>query len=72
MLKQPASHQEIMTWINRAKSLQPHSDGIQMEYVRCLDFVGEHDQAVEQTRLLVKKRPQSKAAHRLLASVSHD
>jgi O-antigen ligase len=72
MLKQPASHQEIMTWINRAKSLQPHSDGIQMEYVRCLDFVGEHDQAVEQARLLVKKRPQSKSAQKLLESVSHD
>jgi O-antigen ligase len=72
MLKQPASHQNIMTWINRAKSLQPHSDGIQMEYVRCLDFVGEHDQAIEQARLLVNKRPQSKSAQKLLDSVSHD
>jgi O-antigen ligase len=71
-LKQPASHQDMMTWINRAKSLQPHSVGVQMEYVRCLDFVGEHDQAVEQAKLLVKKQPQSKAAQRLLASVSHD
>ncbi|MGZ5056093.1 MAG: O-antigen ligase family protein [Methylobacter sp.] len=72
MLKQPASHQDIMTWINRAKSLQPHSDGVQMEYVRCLDFVGEHDQAVEQARLLVNKRPQSKIAQKLLESVTHD
>jgi len=72
MLEQPASHQEIMTWINRAKSLQPHSDGVQMEYVRCLDFVGEHDQAIEQAKLLVNKRPQSKSAQKLLASVSHD
>jgi len=61
-----------MTWINRAKSLQPHSDAIQMEYVRCLDFVGEQDQAVEQARLLVKKWPQSKSAQKLLDSVSHD
>jgi hypothetical protein len=61
-----------MPWINRTKSLQPHSDGIQMEYVRCLDFVGEHGQAVEQARLLVKKRPQSKSAQKLLDSVSHD
>lgn len=72
MLKQPASHQDIMTWIKRAKSLQPHSDGIQMEYVRCLDFVGEHGQAVEQARLLVNKRPQSKSAQKLLESVNHD
>jgi O-antigen ligase len=72
MLKQPASHQEIMIWIKRAISLQPHSDGVQMEYVRCLDFVGEHDQAIEQARLLVNKRPQSKSAQKLLDSVSHD
>jgi O-antigen ligase len=72
LLKQPASHQEIMTWINRAKSLQPHSDGIQMEYVRCLDFVGEHGQAIQQARLLVKKRPESKAAQKLFESVSHE
>jgi O-antigen ligase len=72
MLKQPASHQDIMTWINLAKNLQPHSDGVQMEYVRCLDFVGEHGQAVEQARLLVNKRPQSKSAQKLLESVSHD
>jgi O-antigen ligase len=72
MLKQPASHQDIMTWINRAKSLQPHSDGVQMEYVRCLDFVGEHAKAIEQARLLVKKRPQSKPIQKLFESVSHE
>ncbi|HEY8158296.1 MAG TPA: O-antigen ligase family protein [Methylobacter sp.] len=72
MLKQSASHQEIMTWINRAKSLQPHSDGVQMEYVRCLDFAGEHDQAIEQARLLMNKRPQSKLMQKLLESVTHD
>ena len=61
-----------MTWINRAKSLQPYSDGIQMEYVRCLDFVGERDKAIEQAKLLVHKRPQSKSAQKILESVSHD
>jgi hypothetical protein len=72
MLKQPASHQDIMTWINRAKSLQPHSDGVQIEYVRCLDFIGERGQAIEQAKLLANKRPQSKSAQKLLESVKHD
>lgn len=69
MLKQPASHQDIMTWINYARSLQPYSDSVQMEYVRCLDFVGEHNQAIEQAKLLVNKRPQFKAAQKLFESV---
>ncbi|MGZ8174111.1 MULTISPECIES: O-antigen ligase family protein [Methylobacter] len=72
LLKQPASHQDIMTWINHAKSLQPYSDGVQMEYARCLDFVGEHAKAIEQATLLVHRRPQSKIAQQLLESVSHD
>lgn len=72
LLKQPASHQDIMTWINHAKSLQPHSDGVQMEYVRSLDFVGEHAQAIEQAKLLVHRWSQSKSAQRLLESVSHE
>ncbi len=72
LLKQPASHQDIMTWINHAKSLQPHSDGVQMEYVRSLDFVGEHAKAIEQAKLLVHRWPQSKSAQRLLESVSHE
>lgn len=71
-LKQPATHQDIMTWINQAKSLQPYSDGVQREYVRCLDFVGDHAKAIEQARLLVHKRPESKTAQKLLESVSHD
>lgn len=72
MLKQPASYQDIMAWITHAKSLQPYSDGVQMEYVRCLDFVGEHAEAVEQAKLQAHKRPQSKSAQKLLESVSHD
>ena len=72
LLKHPASHQDIMIWINRAKDLQPHSDAVQMEYVRCLDFVGEHAKAVEQAKLLADRRPQSKAAQKLFESVSHD
>lgn len=72
MLKQPASHQDIMTWINYAKSLQPYSDGVQMEYVRCLDFVGEHVKALEQAKELADKRPQSKAVQKLFESVSHE
>ncbi|EGW20092.1 O-antigen ligase family protein [Methylobacter tundripaludum] len=72
MLKQPASHQDIMTLINQAKSLQPHPDVVQMEYVRCLDFVGEHAKAIEQAKVLALKRPQFKAAQRLFESVSHE
>ncbi|MGZ8182893.1 MAG: O-antigen ligase family protein [Methylobacter sp.] len=72
MLKQPASPQDIMTWINRAKSLQPYSDGVQMEYVRCLDFVGERDQAIEQAKRLAQRRPQSKSAQKILESLLHD
>ncbi len=71
-LKQPASHRDIITWINQARSLQPYSDGVQREYVRCLDFVGERAKAIEQAQLLVHKRPQSKVAQKLLESVSHD
>lgn len=71
-LKQPATHQDIMTWITQAKSLQPYSDGVQREYVRCLDFVGERAKAVEQAQLLVQKRPESKTAQKLLESVSHE
>jgi O-antigen ligase len=72
MLKKQATHQDIVTWINHAKNLQPHSIGVQMEYVRCLDFVGEHNQAIEQAKLMVNKWPQSKSAQKLLDSVSHD
>jgi len=71
-LKQPATHQDIMTWITQAKSLQPYSDGVQREYVRCLDFVGERAKAIEQAQLLVHTRPQSKIAQQLLESVSHE
>ena len=71
-LKQPATHQDIMSWINQAKSLQPYSDGVQREYVRCLDFVGERAKAIEQAQLLVHKRPESKTAQKLLESVSHE
>lgn len=71
-LKQPSTHQDIMTWINQARGLQPYSDEIQMEYVRCLDFVGERAKTIEQAQLLVHKRPQSKTAQNLLESVSHD
>jgi len=72
LFKQPASHQDIMTWINQAKSLQPYSDGVQREYIRCLDFVGEHGLAIEQAKLLVHKRPQSKVAQKLLESVTRN
>ncbi len=72
LLKQSASHQDIMIWINQAKTLQPYSDGVQTEYIRCLDFVGEHAKAIEQAQLLVHKWPQSKATQKLLESVSHD
>lgn len=72
MLKQPASHQDIMTWINHAKNLQPHSEDVQMEYARSLDFVGEHAKAIEQAKWLVHRWPQSKSAQGLLESVSHE
>jgi len=72
LLKQPASHQDIMTWINHAKDLQPHSIGVQIEYVRCLDFVGERAKAIEQAKVLMHRWPQSKIAQQLLESVSHD
>jgi O-antigen ligase len=72
MLKQPASHQDIMTWINHAKNLQPHSEDVQVEYVHSLDFVGERAKAIEQAKQLVHRRPQSKSAQRLLESVSHE
>ncbi|MDD4904694.1 MAG: O-antigen ligase family protein [Methylobacter tundripaludum] len=72
LLKQPASHQDIMAWINQAKSLQLYSEVVQMEYVRCLDFVGEHAKAIEQAKLLMHKRPQSKSVQKLLELVSHD
>jgi len=72
MLKQPASHQDIMTWINHAKNQQPHSEDIQMEYVRSLDFVGEHGKAIEQAKILKDRWPQSKPVQKLLESVSHE
>ena len=72
LFRMPASHQDIMTWINYARSLQPHSYVVQMEYVRCLDFIGERAKAIEQAKVLVHKRPQSKIAQKLLESVSHD
>jgi len=72
LLKQPVSPLDIMTWINRAKNLQPYSDGVQAEYVRCLAFAGERELAVEQAKVLAHRRPQSKSAQKLLESVSHD
>jgi len=72
LLKQPASHQEIITWINYAKSQQPNTESVQMEYVRCLVFVGERAKAIEQAKLLVHRWPQSKPAQKLLESVLHD
>jgi O-antigen ligase len=72
MLKQPASHQDIMIWINHAKNQQPHSEDIQMEYVRSLDFVGEHVKAIEQAKALVHRWPQSKSVQKLFESVSHE
>ncbi|MGZ4956629.1 MAG: O-antigen ligase family protein [Methylobacter sp.] len=72
LLKQPATHQDIMTWINHAKSLQPHSIGVQIEYVHCLAFIGERAQAIEQAKALMHRWPQFKAGQSLLESVSHD
>jgi O-antigen ligase len=72
MLKQPASHQELMVWINRARELQPHSDSVLVEYVRCLDFTGKRAEAAEQAKILVYKRPQSKTVQKLFESVSHE
>jgi O-antigen ligase len=72
LLKQPTSPQEIMNWINDAKNLQPYSDSVQMEYVRCLAFVGDHARALEQAGMLMEKRPQSKSVQYLFDSVSHD
>lgn len=72
LFKKPASHQDIMAWINQAKRLRPYSSDVQMEYVRCLDFVGEHAQAVEQAKILLRMRPQSKAAQKLLESVTRN
>ncbi|MGZ5621691.1 MAG: O-antigen ligase family protein [Methylobacter sp.] len=72
LLKQPATHQEIMVWINHAKSLQPHSIGVQIEYVHCLAFIGERAQAIEQVKALMHRWPQFKAGQSLLESVSHD
>lgn len=72
MLKQPATHQDIMAWVNHAKSLQPHSESVQMEYVRCLVFVGERVKAIEQAKLMVRRWPQSQSAQKLFESVSHD
>ncbi|MCK9396328.1 MAG: O-antigen ligase family protein [Methylobacter sp.] len=72
MLKQPASYQDIMAWINYVKSRQPYSDPAQMEYVRCLDFVGERAKAIEQAKILMARRPQSKPVQKLFESVSHE
>jgi O-antigen ligase len=71
-LKHRASNQDIMAWINYARNQQPHSYGVQMEYVQCLDFIGERAQAIEQAKMLVHRWPQSKSAQSLLESVSHD
>lgn len=72
MLKQPASHRDIMDWISYVKSRQPNSDEAQIEYVQCLDFVGEHAKAIEQAKILMDKRSQSKPVQELLESVSHE
>ena len=72
LLKQPATPLDMMAWINLAKLLQPFSLTVQMEEVRCLAFVGEHQKAREQAQLLLTKRPLSKTVQNLLASVSHD
>lgn len=72
MLKQPASDQDIMSWIHYVKSRQPNSDDAQIEYVHCLDFVGEHAKAIEQAKILVDRRPKSKSAQKLFESVSHE
>jgi hypothetical protein len=61
-----------MIRINCAQSHQLHLESAQKESMRCLDFVVERDKAVEQVGMLVKKRPQSKSAQKLLDSVSHD
>lgn len=71
-LKDRASNQDIMAWINYARNRQPHSFGVQVEYVHCLDFIGERAQAIEQAKMLVHRWPQSKSAENLLESVSHD
>lgn len=72
MLKQPASHRDIMAWINYVKSQQPNSDLAQIEYVHCLDFVGAHAKAIEQAKILMDRRPKSKSAQKLFESVSHE
>ena len=72
MLQHPASHQEIMAWINQAKSLQPYSELIQIEYVHCLNFIGDHQQAIKQAKIFADERPQSKALQKLWESLVHD
>lgn len=72
LLKQPVTPLELMAWIKQGKNLQPYSDGVQMEYVRCLDFAGEHKLAIEQAKILADRRPNSKTVQKLLESVSHD
>jgi len=61
-----------MAWINYARNRQPHSYGVQIEYVHCLDFIGERTQAIEQANMLVHRWPQSKTGQSLFESVSHD
>jgi O-antigen ligase len=72
LLKHPASHQELMVWINQARSLQPYSEAVQVEYVRCLEFIGEHALAIEQANALKNSRPQSQTAQKLLESIVHE
>ncbi len=69
LLGNPASPIQILAWTQDARRLQPYSDTVQIEYARALAFAGRRTEATEQARLLVEKRPKSRAAKMLLQEI---
>jgi hypothetical protein len=70
LLPQAASPQTLLLWCRQAQRLQPYSEAVELEYVRCLLFAGQRERALEQVQAMMKSRPGSVIAHRLQAEMT--
>ena len=69
LFTKPTSREQVASWMLRAKQLDPIGIDTQVEYIRFLAFYGPHEDAVSQAETLLRWRPDSKFAQRLLGDI---
>ncbi|HBO84902.1 MAG TPA: hypothetical protein DD641_08030 [Deltaproteobacteria bacterium] len=66
LLEKPATLDELVSWAERLRSIDPHSIGVQVEYVRTLAFAGKKKEAMLFAKQMQNKYPESQLIKNLI------